>query len=124
MTIPVDAINDLEAFIRKEKFGEESPASYPPLGYTGLSDKSLTEPLTALLNQSAADFIAVAKTGATERKFRDAIQTGLERFSENHPNLETEDRERICDYYEQIMDCVELENSGGHLNTWLYLVHN
>lgn len=124
MTIPVDAINNLEAFIRKEKFGEESASAYPPLGYTGLSDKSLTEPLTALVNQSAADFIAVAKADPTEKNFMRAIKTGLERFSENYSHLDTEDRERICDYYEQMMDCVELENSGGHLNTWLYLVHN
>jgi hypothetical protein len=33
---------------------------------------------------------------------------------------DTEDRERICGYLEQIMEILEIESSDGLLNTWLY----
>ena len=35
-------------------------------------------------------------------------------------NLDTEDREYICGYFEKIMDAIEMESSGGVLNQWLY----
>ena len=34
--------------------------------------------------------------------------------------LDTEDRERICHYYEELMNIVGLESSGGHLNNFMY----
>jgi len=36
------------------------------------------------------------------------------------PGQDTEDRERMCHYLEQIMDIFEIESSDGLLNRWLY----
>ena len=33
---------------------------------------------------------------------------------------DTEDRERLCSYFEELMDIVGLESSGGHLNNFMY----
>ncbi|MFN0316789.1 MAG: DUF4844 domain-containing protein [Burkholderiales bacterium] len=33
---------------------------------------------------------------------------------------DTEERERVCGYLEQIMDCVGIESSEGLLNNWMY----
>ena len=45
------------------------------------------------------------------------IKIGLERFKDI---VDTEDRERICLYYEELMNMVGLESSAGLLNKFLY----
>ena len=105
-----------EAFIGKEKFTED-----PDLLYPGLSDPALRPELTKLVNLAAQDFREVARgTEPTEAKFQAAIATGLERFSPLYHELDTEDRERICGYVEELMDLVGLESSNGQLNTFMY----
>jgi hypothetical protein len=34
--------------------------------------------------------------------------------------LDTEDKERVCTYFEELMDIVELDSSNGQLNEFLY----
>ena len=34
--------------------------------------------------------------------------------------LDTEDREKICNYIEELMDIVHLESSNGQLNKFMY----
>ena len=48
------------------------------------------------------------------------LSLGLERFSDIYLELDTEDRERICTYFEELMDIVGLESSGGYLNDFMY----
>lgn len=45
---------------------------------------------------------------------------GLDRFSDIYIDLDTEDRERVCSYFEGLMDIVELESSWGQLNNFMY----
>jgi hypothetical protein len=44
----------------------------------------------------------------------------LDRFKSIYVEIDTEDRERVCAYFEELMDIVGLESSDGHLNNFLY----
>lgn len=110
-----DQIMQIESFIEKEKFLEDLSVFYP-----GLSNAELKEPLTNLINLSAADFIEVLRNNPTDDKFQDKIKTGLERIESYNYSLDSEDKDRVCNYFEELMDLVGLNDSGGHLNKWRY----
>jgi hypothetical protein len=106
----------LEAFKSKEKYVEDTAIFYP-----GISDKSLRPLLTEKLNLATDDFIVLSSRGnASEKEYLEKIETGLKRFADIYENLDTEDRERTCKYFEELMDIVGLESSGGHLNNFMY----
>ncbi|KQO25828.1 hypothetical protein ASF10_23635 [Flavobacterium sp. Leaf82] len=88
------------------------------LFYSGISDNALKMHLNKLLNNSIDDFIFKIKNGADKIEFQKLIEKGVNQF--NSFNLDTEERERICLYYEEIMDIIKLESSDGILNKWMY----
>ena len=113
---PEKAMTKFEEFKTKEKFVEDSKIFYP-----GIADPKLKPILTEKLNLVVDDFKKIAETGnATDEDYQNAIKKGLDRFSDVYINLDTEDRERVCGYFEEIMDIVGLESSGGHLNNFMY----
>ncbi|SFU99899.1 protein of unknown function [Pontibacter akesuensis] len=113
---PEYAMTKFEEFKKKEKFVEES-ASF----YTGVADPKIRSVLAEKINKAADDFRAVAESGnPTDKKYQDMIEIGLSRFSDVKMDLDTEDRERVCGYFEELMDMVGLESSGGHLMMFMY----
>lgn len=111
---PTNAMNKFDEFKSKEKFIAEQ-------FYPGIADTTMRPLLTNKINQAADDFAALAQSSnVTDKDYQDKIQTGLQRFSDIYINIDTEDRERICTYYEELMDIVGLESSGGHLNNFMY----
>lgn len=109
-------ITKFEAFKSKEKFLEDHEIFYP-----GITDSKLKAILTDKINLASEDFKNIAETGkATEGEYQDAIKKGLNRFSDVYLELDTEDRERVCNYFEELMDIVGLESSDGHLNVFMY----
>lgn len=113
---PNNAMDKFEAFKNKEKFLPDTTIYYP-----GIADTALKPTLTEKINLAADDFQQIAKSGnATEKDYQYKIEIGLKRFSDVYINLDTEDRERVCNYFEELMDIVGLENSGGHLNEFMY----
>jgi len=113
---PKTAISKFEEFILKEKFLPDSKIFYP-----GIGDEKLKPILTELINESAKDFQNVAIKGiASDKEYQNVIEKGLDRFSKIYLKLDTENRERICTYYEELMDIVGLESSGGLLNEFIY----
>ena len=105
-----------EEFKNKEKFVKDDKLSYP-----GIGDPSLKPILTEKINVAADDFRRLGdKKSATNKEYQDAIKNGLDRFAEFYLQLDTEDRERVCHYFEELMDIVGLESSGGHLNNFMY----
>ena len=77
--------------------------------------------LTERINLAAEDFEKVAQSGnASEEDYQNAIKKGLNRFSEIYLDIDTENRERVCGYFEELMDIVELESSDGQLNNFMY----
>ena len=108
----IDLLQDL---INTEKFLPDQQTFY-----TGLGRKELTPVMNSLMNETLKDFIEITKQSPSDRAYQEKIKVGLERFSPYYLQLETEDRERVCLYFEQMMDIVKLESSGGLLNQWLY----
>ena len=113
---PENAMTKFEEFKNKEKFLQDDELFYP-----GVGDPKLKPILTEKINLSAKDFKELADKGiTTDKEYQDAIKKGLYRFSDIYLDLDTENRERICSYYEELMDIVGLESSGGHLNNFMY----
>lgn len=113
---PEDAMNQFEQFKIKEKFIEDNSLFYP-----GIADPKLKPLLTKKINQAAEDFKEVAQSSEpTAEHYHKKIGVGLNRFSDLYLQLDTEDRERICSYFEELMDIVGLESSEGQLNTFMY----
>jgi hypothetical protein len=116
MKTPENALTKFEEFKNKEKFLQDDKLLYP-----GISDEKLKPILTEKINLSADDFKELAEKGtSTDKEYQDAIKKGLDRFADIYLDLDTEDRERVCSYYEALMDIVGLESSDGHLNNFMY----
>lgn len=116
MKTPDNIMTKFEEFKNKEKFSQDDKLFYP-----GIGDPKLKPILTEKINLVADDFKKLADKGnSTDKDYQNAIKIGLERFSGLYLQLDTEDRERVCRYFEELMDIVGLESSGGHLNDFMY----
>ena len=104
-----------EEFRNKEKFVPDTNLFYPGIAYP-----ELKLVLSEKINLAANDFEKLAAKGATNKEYQQAIKEGLMRFSDIYIELDTEDRERVCSYFEELMDIVGLESSGGYLNKFVY----
>lgn len=105
-----------EIFKKKEKFLEDSNTFYP-----GIADKVIRPEYSKRINMAADDFMKIAaKDNPTAKEYQQAINAGLNRFSSDYISIDTEDRERICLYFEELMDIVGLESSDGLLNKFMY----
>ena len=109
-------MNKFKIFKANEKFIEDNKIYYP-----GIGDPKLKPILTEKINLAAEDFEKVAKSeNATDKDYQNAIKKGLQRFADIYIEIDTEDRERICSYFEELMDIVGLESSDGQLNNFMY----
>lgn len=110
------SMSKFEKFKAKEKFAEDSTLFYP-----GISDITLLPVLSRKINQVADNFEAISKSqNPTANDYQEEIKRSLELFNDVSLSLDTEDRERICLYFEELMDIVGLKSSGGHLNNFMY----
>lgn len=111
---PENTEDKFAAFIAKKKFAEENH-------YPGIADEKRRTIFTEKINQAANDFKIVSESEQpTDLKYQEKIRIGLLRFSAVYMDLDTEDRERVCSYFEELMDIVELESSNGLLNKFMY----
>ena len=114
---PENANEKFAEFIAKKKFLEQS---YPNF-YPGIADEKMRPVITKKINQVAIDFKNVAELeNPTDKKYHEKIGIGLSRFADVYLELDTEDRERVCSYFEELMDIVGLESSNGQLNKFMY----
>ena len=117
MKTPENANEKFSEFIAKKKFVEQP---YPNF-YPGISDEKMLPIFTKKINEIASDFKTVAESKKpTDKKYQEKIGIGLSRFAKIYLELDTEDRERVCTYIEELMDIVELESSNGQLNKFMY----
>jgi len=113
---PIDAMDKFEKLKSKEKFVEDSKLFYP-----GIGDEKLKPILTSKIDLAIEDFQKVSQlNNPTDKDYQNAIKKGLERFSEIYLDIDTENRERICAYFEELMDIIGLESSDGLLNDFMY----
>lgn len=114
MKTPENANEKFTEFITKKKFIEGN-------FYPGIADEKMRPVFTEKINQIASDFKTVAESEKpTDKKYQEKIEIGLSRFAEIYLELDTEDRERVCTYIEELMDIVKLESSNGRLNKFMY----
>jgi len=114
MKTPENANEKFSKFIAKKKFVEENL-------YPGIADEKMRPIFTEKINQAASDFLNVAKSdNPTDKKYNEKIGIGLSRFANIYLEIDTEDRERICTYFEELMGIVGLESSKGQLNKFMY----
>jgi len=114
MKIPENANEKFAKFIEKKKFAEENL-------YPGIADEKMRPIFTEKINQVATDFKTVSEfEKPTDKNYQEKIGIGLSRFADVYMKLDTEDRERVCSYFEELMDIVKLESSNGQLNKFMY----
>jgi hypothetical protein len=117
MKTPENANEMFAEFIANKKFVEQP---YPNF-YPGIADEKMRPIFTDKINQVATDFKNVAESeNPTDIKYQEKIGIGLSRFADIYLELDTEDRERVCMYFEELMDIVGLESSNGQLNKFMY----
>jgi len=114
MKTPKNANTKFTEFIAKKKFVKDNY-------YSGIAEEKMRSLLTKKINQAATDFKTVAELEKpTDKKYHETIRIGLSRFADIYLELDTEDRERVCSYFEELMDIVALESSNGQLNKFMY----
>jgi hypothetical protein len=114
MKTPQSANEKFAEFIAKKKFVEENH-------YPGIADEKMRQVFTEKINEIATDFKTVSESEKpTDKKYQEKIGVGLSRFTDVYMELDTEDRERVCTYFEELMDIVALESSDGQLNKFMY----
>lgn len=114
MKTPENANEKFAKFIEKKKFVEENL-------YPGIADEKMRPIFTEKINQVATDFKTVSEfEKPTDKNYQEKIGIGLSRFADVYMKLDTEDRERVCSYFEELMDIVKLESSNGQLNKFMY----
>ncbi len=114
MHTPKDAKENFEKFIAKEKFVKENH-------YPGIGIEKLKPILTDKINLAAKDFLFVSQMEKpTDSIYLEKIAIGTKRFSDVYLDIDTEDRERICGYFMELMDIVELQSSNGLLMKFMY----
>lgn len=114
MKTPENANEKFARFIAKKKFVEENY-------YPGIADEKMRPIFTEKINTVASDFKSVAESkNPTDKKYQEKIKIGLSSFADVYLELDTEDRERVCTYFEELMNIIGLESSNGQLNKFMY----
>lgn len=114
MKISKNANDKFAEFIIKKKFVEENY-------YPGIADEKMRPIFTEKINNIAFDFKIISESeNPTDKKYQEKIEIGLSRFADLYLELDTEDRERVCAYIEELMDIVGLESSNGQLPRFMY----
>lgn len=103
--------------MQRKKFIEQP---YPNF-YSGIADEKMRLIFTEKINQAATNFKTIAESDKpTDKRYQEKIGIGLSMFADIYLELDTEDKERICMYFKELMDIVELKGSNGQLNEFLY----
>ena len=107
-------MDKFDNFKKKGKFVEDITIFYP-----GIADISLRMLLEKNINDAAEDLKKIyIKQNSTDNEYQEQIKKHLEPF--HNFQLDTEDKERVCLYFQELMDIIGLESSGGLLNIFLY----
>ena len=114
MKTPRNAEIKFENFLKKKKFGKEDY-------YSGILDKDLLIVCEKNINEVAKAFRKNSQLeNPTENEYQKIIKNGLLKFNDVYFKLDSEDLDRVCNYFEEIMDIVELKSSNGKLNKFRY----
>ena len=107
------SIQCLQSLGSKDNF-----SAIPGTLYTGVKDPALRTKLNAHFKNSVDLLISAVNRGASSDQLLKIIDTGIN--SVDRAVLETEDAEQFAGSFEQTLDCLGIESSGGILNRWMY----
>ena len=117
LNLPADVLERLQALRTQPKFVPFEPSEKFPLGYVGYLP---AEEDRAEAESHLNDLISQITTGIKDHPSKAFV---LQQFSQTFAyfqNSDTEDRERLCYYLEDIMDAVGMASSDGVINKWMY----
>lgn len=102
------------------KFGPEPQSSRFPLGYVGLLPEENQPKANEHLNSSIQRLIDLLEKNPTPTKDEvlNEFKIGLNPMKDIA--IDTEDRERVCEYYSDIRVIIGFETTNGVLNDWMY----
>ena len=107
------AIQCLNQFLSKDNFAE-----IPGTLYNGVHDPIQRAQLNKQFRASVELLIAAANRGASTSEYLAIIDKQINGFE--RVGLDTEDAEQVASNFEQTLDCLEIDSSGGILNNWMY----
>ena len=107
----IAAVQDLVLLKARPKFVDE-----PGTIYNGMRPEGLRRDAEDKLNDLIAGFILDIPKGLSERAIHSRFSVALSSF----PAHDTEDRERMCRYIEQLVDILGIEKPRGLVMRWLY----
>ena len=108
-----NSISELQALRQIKKFREDDATSY-----VGLLPENMQPAADQALNKSIERLIAILQDNPTKDGILEEYRIGLADFEEIA--FDTEDRERVCGYYDQIRIIIGFESTDGILNEYLY----
>lgn len=114
------AIDELKKLLSIQKFEADNDENSSNFGYVGLLPEENRPLANRTLNKLIQRLILLFEDNEniTKRMVLNEFEKSLIEF-ENIAE-DTEDRERLCYYIEEIMDIIGLESSYNLLNNWMW----
>ena len=107
------SIQCLQQLITKDNFAAVSGSLY-----TGVQDPAVRAELNNKFKAAVQLLIAAVSRGANESEHLAIINDQINNIARDQ--LDTEDAEQVASNFELTLDCLDIESSGGILNTWMY----
>lgn len=107
---PADATKRLGDLLARPKFVSDG------LLYSGVADPSARRAAEMIVNAAIAEVRELLRAPTNNTAVLTVFKSALERFA----LTDTEDRECAAIYFEEIMECIDLESSEGLLNEFVY----
>ena len=111
LDITKKTFSDLENFKIKGKFKKD-----PALYYPGAPSEQIRKKAEASLNKLVDKLILNIKSNPYKEYVLKEFKIMLQDFND----YDSEERDRICSYCEEIMDIFQIESSDGLLMEWRY----
>lgn len=119
ISVNATKISALQKLKDSKKFKVEKESDQLPIGYAGLLPQKNQPIANKLLNETISNLIQLLnnESKVSKRNILNEFEKGLNTL--NEIASDTEDRERICYYFEDIMDIIGLDSSNDLLNNWM-----
>lgn len=108
----MESIEKLAKLALQDNFGSNGVL------YTGILDSELRSVISSKFISTIDLFKEACIEGKSDQDLLLLLKCEIRKYDRNA--LDTEDAENLAGKFEEIMDCVGLENSDGALNKWMY----
>jgi hypothetical protein len=91
---------------------------FPDKFYPGAPNEKLRLELESMTNISIDEVMDALQKKPTKLHILTVLETGLSRFKKDQ--LDSEEQDRICGYYDRICEILGIESTEGLINKWRY----